>query len=169
MSKLKIGDPTDRSNDLGPMARKDLVGELHDQVKRSVKAGAKLALGGEPLGGKGYYFPATVLTHVEPGMAAFDEETFGPVAAVVRAKDTDHAVELANLSDFGLGAAIWTGDAKKGEALAARIEAGAVFVNGIVKSDPRLPFGGVKRSGYGRELAVVGIREFVNIKSVWVK
>jgi succinate-semialdehyde dehydrogenase/glutarate-semialdehyde dehydrogenase len=169
MSKLKIGDPTDRGNDLGPMAREDLVGELHDQVKRSVKAGAKLALGGEPLSGKGYYFPATVLTHVEPGMAAFDEETFGPVAAVVRAKNTEHAIELANRSDFGLGASLWTADAKKGEALAARIEAGAVFVNGIVKSDPRLPFGGVKRSGYGRELAAVGIREFVNIKSVWVK
>jgi succinate-semialdehyde dehydrogenase/glutarate-semialdehyde dehydrogenase len=102
-------------------------------------------------------------------MAAFDEETFGPVAAVVRARDTAHAVELANRSQFGLGASIWTGDAARGEDLAAAIEAGSVFVNGAVKSDPRLPFGGIKSSGYGRELAEVGIREFVNIKTVWVK
>jgi len=169
MAELRIGDPMDRETDIGPLARPDLVADLEDQVKRSVKAGATLILGGRRREGDGYYYEPTVLTHVTPGMAAFDEETFGPVAALVEARDADHAVELANLSDFGLGASVWTGDSAKGEAMAARIDAGAVFVNGIVKSDPRLPFGGVKRSGYGRELSLNGIREFVNAKTVWVK
>jgi succinate-semialdehyde dehydrogenase/glutarate-semialdehyde dehydrogenase len=110
-----------------------------------------------------------VLTNVEPGMAAFDEETFGPVAAVTRARDTGHALELANRSRFGLGASIWTGDVAHGQELAARLEAGAVFVNELVKSDPRVPFGGVKCSGYGRELAAFGLREFMNVKTVWVR
>ncbi|HEY2956522.1 MAG TPA: NAD-dependent succinate-semialdehyde dehydrogenase [Candidatus Eisenbacteria bacterium] len=168
MQGLKVGDPLDRSVALGPMARNDLRRELHDQVERTVAAGATLRLGGAIPGGRGYFYPATVLTGVEPGMAAFDEETFGPVAAVTRARDAADAVRLANLSRFGLGASLWTSDPARGAALAAEIEAGMVFVNGIVKSDPRLPFGGIKRSGYGRELARHGIREFVNVKTVWV-
>jgi succinate-semialdehyde dehydrogenase/glutarate-semialdehyde dehydrogenase len=134
-----------------------------------VEAGATLATGGRRLQGTGWYYAPTVLTGVEPGMPAFDEETFGPVAAVIRADGTDEAIELANRSRFGLGASLWTSDPIRAEALASEVEAGSVFVNGIVKSDPRLPFGGIKTSGYGRELADVGIREFVNIKTVWVK
>lgn len=169
MASLKVGDPMDPESDLGPMAREDLLLELHDQVERSVKAGAILLLGGRRLDRKGAFYPPTVLTNVIPGCPAFDEETFGPVAAVVRARDAEEAVSLANRSPFGLGASIWTGDPKRGEALAAEVEAGCVFVNGIVKSDPRLPFGGVKRSGYGRELGIFGIREFVNVKTVWIR
>ena len=169
MEGLKVGDPMDRGTDVGPMAREDLLESLDDQVRSTVAAGAELRTGGRRLDGKGWYYAPTVLTGVEPGMAAFDEETFGPVAAVIRARDTAHAIELANRSRFGLGASVWTGDAARGEDLAAEIESGSVFVNGTVKSDPRLPFGGVKASGYGRELAAVGIREFVNIKTVWIK
>ena len=169
MEGLKVGDPMDRATDVGPMAREDLLDSLDDQVKRSVEAGATLRTGGERLEGKGWYYPPTVLTGVEPGMAAFDEETFGPVAAVIRARDSAHAIELANRSPFGLGASVWSADSRRAEDLAAEIDSGSVFVNGAVKSDPRLPFGGVKQSGYGRELSAVGIREFVNIKTVWVK
>ena len=169
MVRLKVGDPMDRANHLGPLARGDLVDELHDQVQRSILAGARLATGGCRLKRKGHFYAPTVLVGVEPGMPAFDEETFGPVAAVIRARDIEHAIELANRSDFGLGASLWTQDTDRAQALAAEIEAGAVFINGIVKSDPRLPFGGIKRSGYGRELAAFGIREFVNVKTVWVK
>lgn len=169
MEGLKVGDPMDHGTDVGPMAREDLLDSLDDQVKRTVEAGAELRTGGKRLEGKGWYYAPTVLTGVRPGMAAFDEETFGPVAAVIRARDAAEAIELANRSQFGLGASIWTGDAARGEDLAAEIEAGCVFVNGAVKSDPRLPFGGVKSSGYGRELSAVGIREFVNIKTVWIK
>jgi succinate-semialdehyde dehydrogenase/glutarate-semialdehyde dehydrogenase len=169
MEDLRVGDPMDRDTEVGPLARPDLLDVLDDQVRRSVEAGARLRAGGVRLPGRGWYYAPTVLAGVEPGMAAFDEETFGPVAAVVQARDAAHAVELANRSPFGLGASVWTGDPARGESLAAEIEAGNVFVNGIVKSDPRLPFGGVKRSGYGRELAAVGIREFVNIKTVWIR
>jgi len=173
MEALKVGDPLDRSTDVGPMARADLLDALDDQVQRTVTAGAALRTGGHRLNGpshsNGWYYAPTVLTGVRPDMAAFDEETFGPVAAVVRANGTDDAIELANRSRFGLGASVWTSDSVRAEALASEIEAGSVFVNGIVKSDPRLPFGGIKSSGYGRELSTVGIREFVNIKTVWVK
>jgi succinate-semialdehyde dehydrogenase/glutarate-semialdehyde dehydrogenase len=169
MEGLKVGDPMDRATDVGPMAREDLLDGLDDQVKRSVEAGARLRTGGRRLEGRGWFYAPTVLTGVKPGMAAFDEETFGPVAAVTRARDAAEAIELANRSPFGLGASLWTADAARGEDLAAEVESGSVFVNGVVKSDPRLPFGGVKISGYGRELAEVGIREFVNIKTVWVK
>lgn len=127
-----------------------------------------LKLGGEPIEGDGFYYPPTVLDHVKPGMTAFREETFGPVAAIIRAKDADEAVAMANDSEYGLGAALWTGDIVRGRRLATRIEAGAVFINGMTASDPRYPFGGIKRSGYGRELGVYGIREFVNIKTVWI-
>ena len=159
----------DRGTEIGPMAREDLLDDLDDQVRRSVEAGAQLKTGGKRIEGQGWFYPPTVLSGVRPGMPAFDEETFGPVAAVIRARDTDEAIELANRSRFGLGASIWTSDSIRAEALASEIEAGSVFVNGAVKSDPRLPFGGIKTSGYGRELADVGIREFVNIKTVWVK
>ncbi len=169
MEGLKVGDPMERGTEVGPMAREDLLDSLDDQVKRTVAAGAQLRTGGKRLEGKGWFYAPTVLTGVRPGMAAFDEETFGPVAAVTRARDAAEAIELANRSKFGLGASIWTSDSARGEDLAAEIESGSVFVNGIVKSDPRLPFGGVKSSGYGRELSEVGIREFVNIKTVWIK
>jgi succinate-semialdehyde dehydrogenase/glutarate-semialdehyde dehydrogenase len=169
MAGLKVGDPTNRGSEVGPMAREDLLASLDDQVRRTVEAGAQLRTGGHRLDRGGWFYAPTVLTGVEPGMAAFDEETFGPVAAVTRARDADHAVELANRSTYGLGASVWTSDPARGEALAAEIQSGSVFVNGIVKSDPRLPFGGIKHSGYGRELSEVGIREFVNIKTVWVK
>jgi succinate-semialdehyde dehydrogenase/glutarate-semialdehyde dehydrogenase len=168
MRALAVGNPLDRRVQVGPLARADLVTALNDQVKRSVAAGAKIACGGRPLEGPGFFYAPTVLTGVTPGMAAFDEETFGPVAAIVRARDDVEAVALANRSRFGLGASIWSRDAARAESLAATLEAGSVFVNGQVRSDPRLPFGGIKRSGYGRELAAFGIREFVNVKTVWV-
>ena len=169
MSALRVGDPTDRSVEVGPLARRDLLENLQSQVERSIKAGARPLAGGHLLPRKGFYFAPTVLTDVRPGMPAFDEETFGPVAAVIAAKDVDDAVSLANHTPYGLGASIWTKDVALGERLASRIEAGSVFVNGPVKSDPRLPFGGIKQSGYGRELARAGILEFVNMKTVWVK
>jgi succinate-semialdehyde dehydrogenase/glutarate-semialdehyde dehydrogenase len=169
MDALKVGDPLDRATEVGPLARADLLDGLDDQVRRTVEAGAVLRTGGHRIEGKGWYYAPTVLTGVRPGMAAFDEETFGPVAAVIRARGTDDAIEIANRSRYGLGASVWTSDTVRAEALASEIEAGSVFVNGVVKSDPRLPFGGIKSSGYGRELATVGIREFVNIKTVWVK
>jgi succinate-semialdehyde dehydrogenase / glutarate-semialdehyde dehydrogenase len=164
----RMGDPLDRATQIGPQARVELRDELHRQVEESIKRGAQRLLGGEIPRGKGAFYPATLLVGVDKGMPAFDEETFGPVAAVIRAKDEADAVRLANDSRFGLGAALWTRDHTRAERLAAQIEAGAVFVNGLVKSDPRLPFGGIKKSGYGRELSEYGIREFVNIKSVWM-
>jgi succinate-semialdehyde dehydrogenase / glutarate-semialdehyde dehydrogenase len=169
MRALRVGDPFDRGTEVGPLAREDLLDAVHDLVTRSVAAGARLLCGGERLARPGFYYAPTVLGGVEPGMAAFDEETFGPVAPVVRARDAAEAVALANRSRFGLGASLWTRDLKLARELVPRIEAGAVFVNGNVKSDPRLPFGGIKDSGYGRELADFGIREFVNVKTVWIK
>jgi succinate-semialdehyde dehydrogenase/glutarate-semialdehyde dehydrogenase len=169
MWDMRVGDPLDRTTQIGPQAREDLRDNLHRQVQASVQAGAKLAEGGEIPGGRGFFYPPTVLADVRPGMAAFDEETFGPVAAIIRADDADHAVRLANQSRYGLGASVWTRNAARAEKLAPHIDSGCVFVNGIVKSDPRLPFGGIKSSGYGRELAAFGIHEFVNIKTVWVK
>jgi acyl-CoA reductase-like NAD-dependent aldehyde dehydrogenase len=167
MAAMTVGDPLDRATQIGPLARPDLVDVIEDQVARSVQMGARVITGGRRLERPGCFFPPTVLTDVVPGMPAFDEETFGPVAPVIRARDAAHAVELANRSRFGLGASIWTADPSRGEALAARIEAGSIFINGAVKSDPRLPFGGVKASGYGRELSAEGIREFTNVKTVW--
>src|SRR5881296_332952 len=168
MRARKMGDPLSRDTQVGPQARADLRDALHRQVEESVRRGARLLLGGEIPPGKGAFYPPTLLSEVSEGMAAFDEETFGPVAAVIRAKDDADAVRLANKSQFGLGASVWTQDRTRAEHLAAQIESGSVFVNGIVKSDPRVPFGGIKRSGYGRELSEYGIREFVNIKTVWI-
>src|SRR5438132_628080 len=164
----RMGDPLARETQVGPQARVDLRDDLHRQVEESIKRGAKRLLGGEVPRGTGAFYPPTLLAAVDKGMPAFDEETFGPVAAVIRAKDEADAVRLANDSQFGLGAALWTRDHARAERLAAEIEAGAVFVNGLVKSDPRLPFGGIERSGYARELSEYGLREFVNIKSVWM-
>ena len=168
LASRRMGDPLARETQVGPQARVDLRDQLHHQVEESVKRGARPLLGGQIPAGKGAFYPPTLLAAVDKGMPAFDEETFGPVAAVIRAKDETDAIRLANDSPFGLGAALWTRDRARAERLAAQIEAGAVFVNGVVKSDPRLPFGGVKRSGYGRELSEYGIREFVNVKSVWI-
>ena len=164
---LKIGDPMDRDTSIGPMARGNLLATLHDQVQRSVAEGAELKLGGAPIEGDGFYYPPTVLDHVRPGMVAFAEETFGPVAAIIRVRDANDAIAMANDSEYGLGCALWSGDVARARELARYIDAGAVFINGMTASDPRYPFGGIKRSGYGRELGVYGIREFVNIKTVW--
>jgi acyl-CoA reductase-like NAD-dependent aldehyde dehydrogenase len=168
VAAMRVGDPMDRATQIGPLARTDLRDTLQGQVERSLKEGARALIGGAPIDGRGYYYAPTVLASVTPSMPVFREETFGPVAAVARAKDTDEAIRLANDTTYGLGSSIWTTDIDKGKQLARRIEAGAVFVNGLVASDPRLPFGGVKRSGYGRELSSFGIREFVNVKTVWV-
>jgi succinate-semialdehyde dehydrogenase / glutarate-semialdehyde dehydrogenase len=167
MKARKMGDPTKEGIDLGPQASVELRNELHDQVRRSVEQGANCVLGGEVPDGAGAYYPPTVLTGVEPGMAAYSEELFGPVASVIKVADTAEAVKVANDSEFGLGGAVFTKDVDKGLRLAAKeIDTGFCAVNDFVKSDPRLPFGGVKKSGYGRELSYLGIREFVNIKTV---
>jgi succinate-semialdehyde dehydrogenase / glutarate-semialdehyde dehydrogenase len=169
MRSKKIGDPLNAASDIGPQARIDLRNQLHEQVKRSVKNGAKCILGGEMPKGKSAFYPATILTKVKPGMPAYDEELFGPVAAIITAKDEADAIRLANDSVFGLGSAIFTQDREKGERIASgQLQAGSCFVNSLVKSDPRLPFGGIKQSGYGRELGLFGIHEFVNVKTVYV-
>ena len=169
MKSLKVGDPLQRDTVMGPMARLDLLENLHDQVRRTIDAGATLVTGGKRLDRKGYFYEPTVLADVRPGMAAFDEETFGPVAALTEFETVDDAIRLANNTRYGLGASLWTTDLERANDLAARIDAGCVFVNGTVKSDARLPFGGIKDSGFGRELATPGIRAFVNTKTVWVK
>jgi acyl-CoA reductase-like NAD-dependent aldehyde dehydrogenase len=153
---------------MGPLARADLRDDLVRQIAGSVALGARVVLGGTVPPGPGAYFPATVLVDVDDRMPAFREETFGPLAAIVRARDAAHAIELANDSTFGLGGALWTGDVERGKRLAREIVSGAVFINGMTASDPRLPFGGVKHSGYGRELSYLGIREFMNVQTVWV-
>ncbi|MGD9895308.1 MAG: NAD-dependent succinate-semialdehyde dehydrogenase [Dehalococcoidia bacterium] len=165
---LRVGDPMDRASQVGPMARGDLRDDLDRQIRTSIEQGARVVLGGRPQAGPGYFYEPTILAGVTPEMTAFREETFGPVAAVTQARDADEAVALANDSDFGLGAALWTRDLDRARDLARRIESGSVFINGMVASDPRLPFGGVKRSGYGRELSEFGIREFTNIQTVWI-
>lgn len=167
LASVAPSDPRERTCQLGPLARPDLVEELHRHVSRSLEQGARLVIGGKRSELGAAYYPPTLLADVRPGMAAFDEETFGPVAALTIAENEHEMIQLANRSRFGLGASVWTGDPVKAEALAAKIEAGMVFINGIVKSDPRLPFGGIKHSGYGRELAAEGIHEFTNVKTVW--
>lgn len=169
MSRVKLGDPMDKATGLGPLAREDLLIELHEQVEKSVELGAVLLLGGKRVERKGYYYPATILCNVKKGMPAYDQELFGPVASVIKVKNEEEAIKVANDTPFGLGASLWTNNLEKAKDLAKDIDSGSVFINGMVKSDPRLPFGGVKVSGYGRELSHYGIKEFVNIKTVWVK
>jgi len=169
MKAQVVGNPLDERTTVGPLARRDLRDELHAQVLKSVAQGAQLLTGGSIPEGTGFYYPPTVLTGVRKGMVAYDEETFGPVAAIIPARDEVEAIALANDSNFGLGAAVFTQNRDRGERIAAdELEAGCCFVNDFVKSDPRLPFGGIKDSGYGRELASFGIREFVNVKTVSV-
>jgi succinate-semialdehyde dehydrogenase / glutarate-semialdehyde dehydrogenase len=169
MAASTMGDPLDESTVLGPQARHDLRDALHRQVEESIAAGSTLSLGGEVPDGPGAFYPPTVLTGVKPGMPAYHEETFGPVASIIRAADEADAIRIANDTDFGLGAAVFSQDAARAEHIAAtQLDAGACFVNGLVASDPRLPFGGVKASGYGRELSDLGIKEFVNAKTVVV-
>jgi len=170
MFSKKMGDPMDEKNDLGPQASLQLRDELHDQVLRSVNQGAEIILGGYIPELPGAFYPPTILKNVRSGMPAFDEELFGPVAALIKVKDENDAIDLANKSIFGLGAAVFTRDLEKGKAIAReKLNAGCCFVNDFVKSDPRLPFGGIKESGYGRELSPLGIKEFVNIKTVYIK
>ena len=169
MQAAKVGDPLDMETQIGPLARRDLRDTLQQQVKRSLQQGARCLLGGKVPGGAGAFYPPTVLTDVKRGMPAYDEELFGPVAAIIPVKDEAQAIATANDSSFGLGGAVLTRDLARGERIAAeQMECGCVFVNDAVRSDPRLPFGGVKDSGYGRELSAYGLREFVNIKTVYV-
>lgn len=170
MAAKVMGDPMNEQVDIGPQAREDLRDELHQQVKKSIKKGAKCILGGEIPKGKGAFYPATILTKVKKGMPAYDDELFGPVAAIITVKDEMEAIKVANDSIFGLGSAIFTKDLKKGERIAKKeLQAGSAFVNEFVKSDPRLPFGGINQSGFGRELSAFGIHEFVNIKTIYIK
>lgn len=169
MRAARMGDPLDRETDVGPQAREDLRDDLHDQVRRTLDKGARRLLGGEVPEGPGWYYPPTVLADVKRGMPAFREELFGPVASILPARDRKQAIRIANATSFGLGAAVFTSDAEEGERIARdELEAGSCFVNAFVRSDPRLPFGGIKDSGYGRELGRQGILEFVNAKTVWV-
>jgi succinate-semialdehyde dehydrogenase/glutarate-semialdehyde dehydrogenase len=165
---LKVGDPMDRGTQVGPMARGNLRDDLDTQVRKSVAEGARLVLGGHPVDGPGFFYEPTILDGVTPKMTAGREETFGPVAALMRVANADEAIAVANETEYGLGAALWTANVDRARSLARRIEAGSVFINGMVASDPRVPFGGVKHSGYGRELGEFGIREFTNIKTVWI-
>ena len=167
-ARLKVGDPLEYDTRVGPVARGDLREALDRQVQQSIRQGAKVLIGGKAREGQGYFYEPTILTNVTPEMSVFAEETFGPVAAVIHARDSEHAIELANDSKFGLGSNLWTRNLEQARKLAARIEAGGVFINGMTASDPRLPFGGVKNSGYGRELSSFGIQEFVNIQTVWI-
>src|SRR5215469_9178727 len=167
-TRLKVGDPLEYDTRVGPVARGDLREELNLQVRGTVKMGAQVLLGGKALEGKGYFYAPTIVTNVTPEMPLFAEETFGPVAAVMHARDTDHAIELANNSRYGLSCNLWTRDIEKARELATRVEVGGCFINGMSASDPRLPFGGIKQSGFGRELSAFGIREFVNIQTVWI-
>jgi succinate-semialdehyde dehydrogenase/glutarate-semialdehyde dehydrogenase len=167
MRALKVGDPLDPTTDVGPLARSDLVDELSAQVADAVTRGARVLLGGAPLERAGCYFPPTVLLDVPAGSRAHREELFGPVAAVYRARDIDHAIALANDTSYGLGASVWTNDPAERDRFVAALQVGQVFVNAMVESDPRVPFGGMKMSGYGRELGSHGLREFTSVKTVW--
>lgn len=169
VESLSTGDPMDPQTTLAPMAREDLREELHRQVQSSIEAGANVVTGGQPVAGPGAFYQGTILDNVKPGMPAYEEELFGPVATVIRARDEADALAIANSSRFGLGGSVWTSSNKRGELFARALQSGSAFVNGMVKSDPRLPFGGIKASGYGRELSHHGMHEFVNAKTVWIK
>lgn len=166
---LVMGDPAKEETQLGPMARHDLRDELHQQVEDSIKAGATVVFGCEKPNDRGAFYPASMIDNVTPAVRAYEEELFGPVAIVIRAKDEADALRIANDHKYGLGGSVWTQDSERGNAFARQMQSGATFVNGLVKSDPRLPFGGIKASGYGRELSRLGIREFVNAKTIWIK
>lgn len=168
-AKVKIGDPKKHETDLGPIAREDLMQQIETQVKASVDAGAKILIGGKRFGNKGYFYEATILDNVTPKVPAYYEEIFGPVASIIIAEDENDAIKITNDTVFGLGSSLWTKNIKKAEKLSKQINAGCVFINDMVKSDPRLPFGGIKESGYGRELSPYGIKEFVNIKTMVIK
>jgi succinate-semialdehyde dehydrogenase/glutarate-semialdehyde dehydrogenase len=168
MRALKIGDPLDETTEIGPLATEQILNGVHDQVQKSVAAGAKLLTGGNRIHGPGFFYEPTVLVNVPRKSPAYREEVFGPVASIFRVRDVAEAIEIANDSPFGLGASAWTGDPTEKELFASELDAGVVFINGMVASDPRLPFGGVKRSGFGRELGAAGIREFTNIKTIWI-
>jgi succinate-semialdehyde dehydrogenase len=168
-SKIKTGDPLDETTTIGPIAREDLREGIHDQVQRSIASGAKLLHGGNRVDGPGFFYEPTVLGGVTPGMAAFDEEIFGPVAALTTADNVEHAIALANASEYGLSGNLWTSDTNKARKIARRLETGGVFINGFSASNPRLPVGGIKKSGYGRELSHFGLREFTNAQGIWVK
>ncbi|WP_235335446.1 aldehyde dehydrogenase family protein, partial [Photobacterium halotolerans] len=169
LTLLRVGDPSSPDTDVGPLARDDLRQNLHRQVQATIEAGARCLMGGQPETGLGYYYPVTLLADVTPDMCAFREETFGPVMVLVKADDAEHALRLANDTAYGLGAGVWTGSPVHAQRFIRELQAGQIAVNGIVKTDPRLPSGGIKRSGYGRELGPQGIHEFVNAKQVWVK
>jgi succinate-semialdehyde dehydrogenase/glutarate-semialdehyde dehydrogenase len=168
MRSLKVGNPLDEGTEIGPLATEQILEGVHDQVQKSIAAGAKLLTGGNRIHGTGFYYEPTVLTDVPPAAPAYCEELFGPVASIFRVRDNREAIKMANDSVFGLGASVWTNDAEEQELYVSELEAGMVFINGMVASDPRLPFGGVKRSGFGRELGAVGMREFLNTKTVWI-
>ena len=168
MNSLVVGDPMMYETELGPIAREDLLEELDYQVKTSEKQGSKILCGGKRLDREGAFYPATVLSNVVKGNIAYTEEFFGPVAIIIRARDEADAIHIANDTPFGLGASLWTSNTENAKQVAKEIDSGSVFINGMVKSDPRLPFGGTKISGYGRELSHYGIKEFVNIKTVWI-
>ena len=168
MRALKMGDPLDETTEIAPLATESILNGVHDQVQKSVAAGAKLLTGGNRVHGPGFFYEPTVLVDLPRKAPAYSEEVFGPVASVFRVRNASEAIEIANDSSFGLGASVWTSDSNEQELFASELESGMVFVNALVASDPHLPFGGVKRSGFGRELGAHGIREFVNIKTIWI-
>ncbi len=169
MREMQVGDPLDPGMDVGPLATARMLETLDAQVKATVSAGARVLLGGSPLDRPGYFYPPTAISEIPAGTPAYEEELFGPVASLFRVDSLDEALALANSSEFGLGASAWTNEAEESTKIIEEVEAGMVFINGQVKSDPRIPFGGIKRSGYGRELGKHGIREFVNVKTVWLR